>query len=764
MKINVLPTVICCFFLVLYSYAQEQRHVFKGESSSSQTINFSNTDVISQNKAFIRHEKGLAIKGKTQKSPELILKPIKIKLKRPKPFISAYTVWKGSNLDYSRMKLNYRTSRNGKSWSAWKTAVFDGHLEQTSERITSKMEFLDKRVKYIQYKVSLEPSLIDVAIADVELFHYSPGETSKKLQKQMQESAKTTAKMACGKPSVISRGQWGAIPRNSAATSAVSHLIVHHEFGSNTSSDWAARVRSIQNFHINGNGWSDIGYNFLVDPNGVIYEGRAGGDNAIGAHFCGRNRNTMGVCMLGDYSSVTPTTATQNSLKNLLAWKADKENINPIGSSFHYSVNRSLTHIAGHRDAGCSACPGNGGYATLGGIRTGVNSLVANGCSGGGNPPPSDNTPPTTSISGGSVQTGDFTVNFTDNDNVGVTRRYYQVLEKYSSSFLANRRKGFFNENFGQDFGVYDKGAGTWNVTDGRLKQTNTTSDNTLWSSYLIQDSGLPYLYEFAAKLNSTSGPRKFGIHIMSSDGTLSQRGNSYLIWFSGEDNKVRIYETVNNLLYFRAIADVSLDNNWAKYRVTYSPAYGVLQVWKNNEYLLNWTDSSPVASGVAISLRTNKTSIEFDDLKVYKYRGGNSALITAGSGDNNKDLRTTTGKIKSMVRDDAGNWSSPGNLDVSMNFSRFLTKIEELDKLTLYPNEVTDQATIKWQQPEYGAVHIGAYDMQGREIARMPKDYMDKGLSELDITSLTDPLPTGLYLIRLSSGSYNETIRMMKK
>ncbi|MEW7289289.1 N-acetylmuramoyl-L-alanine amidase [Aquimarina sp. 2304DJ70-9] len=765
MKKNVFPTVLCGFLFVLTTLAQEQRHVFKGEGSGTFKVQLTDQNVLSESKAFTQKSDGLVLQKKAQEIPEFVLKPIKINLKKPKPFISAYTVWQGKQLDYTTSNLSYRTSRNSKSWSDWKPAVFDGHQEQSSERITSKMEFLDKKVKYIQYKISFANETRSISISNVQLFHYSPGETPKHIKKQIEENAKQkVAKAACSRPSVVSRSQWGAISRNPAATSTVSHLIVHHEFGSNTSSDWAARVRSIQNFHINGNGWSDIGYNFLVDPNGVIYEGRAGGDNAIGAHFCGRNRNTMGVCMLGDYSSVTPTTATQTALKNLLAWKADKESINPLGSSFHYSVNRSLTHIAGHRDAGCSACPGNGGYATLGGIRSGVGSLVANGCSGG-TPPPSDTTPPTTSISavGGSTQTGDFTVNFSDSDNIGVTRKYYQVLERHSSSYLANRRNGFFNENFGQDFGVYDLGSGNWSVTNGRLNQSNTTSDNTLWSSYLIQDSGLPYLYEFAAKLTSTTGPRKFGIHIMSSEGTLSQRGNSYLIWFSGEDNKVRIYETVNNVLYFRAIADVSLDNNWAKYRVTYSPAYGVIQIWKNNEYLLSWTDSSPISQGVAISLRTNKTAIEFDDFKVYKFRGTNSTLITAGNLNNNKDLRTSNGKIKSMVRDDAGNWSTPGNLDITMNFSRSFAKTLN-NKLTLYPNEVKDRAVVKWQQPEYGIVNISVFDMRGKPVAKMPKDYMDKGQSELDITPLIEKLSQGLYLFRLSSGSYSETVKMMKK
>ncbi|MBP2834104.1 N-acetylmuramoyl-L-alanine amidase [Aquimarina sp. U1-2] len=761
MKNNVLPLILCCFFLMLTTLAQEKRQTFKGEGAETFEVVLTNSNAVSTSKAIASNSKGLTAMQEESQIPEFVLTPVRIQLKKAKPFISAYTVWEGEQLDDQQLEITYRTSKKDNKWSGWKKATLDGHAAQTSTRIVSKMEFLDKRTQYIQYKMVIKNRTEGFVISKVKFHHYSPGETPKKIQKQIKQNV-GTAKATCAKPAVVSRRQWGAIPRGAAATSSVSHLIIHHEFGSNTSRDWAARVRAVQNFHINGNGWSDVGYNFLVDPNGVIYEGRAGGDNAVGAHFCGRNRNTMGVCMLGDYSSVTPTTATQTSLKRLLAWKANKENINPLGSSFHYAVNRSLTHIAGHRDAGCSACPGNGGYATLSSIRSGVNSLLSNGCSGGGTLPPRDTTPPTTSISGGNIQTGDFTAIFTDADNVGVTRRYYQVLEQYSSSFLANRRNGFFNENFGQDFGVYDKGAGTWSVTNGRLRQTNTTSDNTLWSSYLLQDSGLPYLYEFAAKVNSTTGPRKFGIHIMSSDGTQSQRGNSYLIWFSGEDNKVRIYETVNNILYFRAIADVALDNNWAKYRVTYSPAYGVLQIWKNNESLLSWTDASQIREGVAISLRTNKTAVEFDDLKVYKFRAGTRVDVSVGS-VNTDDLRTTNGKIKSMVRDDAGNWSAPGNMDVTINSGRFGKEAVD-SKLTLYPNEVTDEATLVWQQPEFGSVQIGIFDIKGRVIAQMPKEYMDKGKSVLNISWLTNTLPSGLYMLTLTSGSYLETIRLLKR
>ena len=86
-------------------------------------------------------------------------------------------------------------------------------------------------------------------------------------------------------------------------------MVVHHSAGANEARDWAAVMRSIWVLHVAGNGWNDIGYNFLIDPNGVIYEGRAGGDGVIGAHFSGVNTGTMGVSMVGTFSSQAPTGA-----------------------------------------------------------------------------------------------------------------------------------------------------------------------------------------------------------------------------------------------------------------------------------------------------------------------------------------------------------------------------------------------------------------------------------------------------------------------
>ncbi|MCB0642649.1 MAG: N-acetylmuramoyl-L-alanine amidase, partial [Phaeodactylibacter sp.] len=187
----------------------------------------------------------------------------------------------------------------------------------------------------------------------------------------------------CPHPDYMARLDWcptGDCPVDATpAFTTVTHLIVHHSAGSNTSSDWAARVRSIWNGHVNGNGWDDIGYNWLIDPNGVLYQGR--GENVLGAHFCGTNGGTMGVCMMGTYTDVLPTPEAINTLKELLAWKACLEDIDPLDFSFHASSGLNLFHISGHRDGCATECPGELFYNQFDLLRDTVAYHIANDCS-----------------------------------------------------------------------------------------------------------------------------------------------------------------------------------------------------------------------------------------------------------------------------------------------------------------------------------------------------------------------------------------------
>ncbi|WP_338766266.1 N-acetylmuramoyl-L-alanine amidase [Bernardetia sp. ABR2-2B] len=761
-----------------------EKITFQNESRTQTSFSLSNVKSLSENQnlLFRKNKNGVTLQDIKQKG-SFTTKAIEIELKNPTPFISAYTTWKGENLHDEFLTIEQRTSVDGRSWNIWEQTAFDGHVNienhKEAKRITSVASFLPKETRFIQYRISWKIGSEQTAsIEDVDVSFYSPGETPKQtLKKAKDDMTNYMQSGGCSQPPVVSRSSWGArSPRSSYSYTNVTHLVVHHAYGYDWN-DGAAAVRAVQDLHQNSNGWSDIGYNYLIHKSGVIYQGRP--ENVIGAHFCGYNSRTQGICMLGTFTSQNPTNAAMTSLKKLLAWKADKEGINPLGSSYHYSTGGNVKNIAGHRDGGgCTSCPGNSLYSLLPTVRADVNSLIQNDCGGTPPPPPptSDTTAPTTSISAPNSATDNFTVTFTDDDNVGVVRRFYQVLESVNAEWRGNKTKGFFNDNFGNVsiHSDYTKGLGDWEGTwwetsQGRLRQSSLSS-NTAMSTELSQTQGNAYLYNFAAKVNNTSGNRRFGMHIMASSQTQRERGNSYLIWFATDANKVYIYETINNVLYNRASATLSTDNNWADYKIAYSTNSGKIEVFKNGQPVLDWTDASPLTSGSYMSFRTNGASVDFDDLKVFKSRG-TSQTVFVGTTDWN-DVRVNgspAAKIKSLVKDAANNWSSLG--DAEVNISNISSKIatnqeeeEQISKLSLYPNPISgSRLNIVYSLKESSQVSIRLYNVLGEEISILYQGNREAGNQneEFELSNLR--LKAGTYIIRISTKEGVKTLRLVK-
>ena len=145
-------------------------------------------------------------------------------------------------------------------------------------------------------------------------------------------------------------------------------------------------MRGIQRYHVLGNGWDDIGYNFLVDKYGQVFEGRYGGvdESVIGAHAQGFNRGSVGVAVLGNYSSVSISSAASIALANLLAWRLDVAHVDPLSTLTYMSTGNPrfaagvpvfLRAISGHRDTGFTSCPGGALYAQLPVIASNVGEL-----------------------------------------------------------------------------------------------------------------------------------------------------------------------------------------------------------------------------------------------------------------------------------------------------------------------------------------------------------------------------------------------------
>ena len=194
-------------------------------------------------------------------------------------------------------------------------------------------------------------------------------------------------------PRIVTRAQWGAdesLRRGRPAFAPISRMSIHHTVTENDDPDPAATVRAILAYHTQGRGWDDIGYNFLIDAAGVVYEGRFArrygaaetstgeddtGRGVIGAHTGNDNPGTVGVALLGTFTSEEPSRAALDALTGLLAWKADRHGVDPLGTTA-WSTGTHPTMI-GHRDASATSCPGDRVYSALPAVRQGVADQLA---------------------------------------------------------------------------------------------------------------------------------------------------------------------------------------------------------------------------------------------------------------------------------------------------------------------------------------------------------------------------------------------------
>ena len=279
--------------------------------------------------------------------------------------------WRGSG------SVAFRTAPARGGWSPWRDArpeAEDAPDPGSGERRRTKAWKLGNpywtgAATRIQYRVSGRVTRLRAH------FLWSPVTSAPRRAPQLVPS----------QPAIITRAQWGAdesIVRGSPSyADRLAFSVVHHTAGTmpTSPSQSAAVVRGVLTYHVKSNGWNDVGYNFLVDPFGQVFEGRAGGTtrNVIGAHAQGFNTGSVGVALLGTYESTQIAPAAQTALTNLLAWRLDLAHVDPLSrlvwtsagnTKFPAGTTVTLNGVNGHRDTGSTSCPGARLYGTLGSI------------------------------------------------------------------------------------------------------------------------------------------------------------------------------------------------------------------------------------------------------------------------------------------------------------------------------------------------------------------------------------------------------------
>ncbi len=269
--------------------------------------------------------------------------------------------------------VSFRTRSASGRWSAWRSArpeVEDLPNARSSEGVATEGWKLGNpwwtgTSTAIQYRRTRSVLRLRA------FFLWSPVEPSQR-----------RAPAIASAPNILPRRAWNAdekiVRSKPAVAPALRYAVVHHTAGSNSYSqlESGAVVRGIEVYHVKGNGWDDIGYNFLVDRYGQVFEGRAGGidKNVVGAHALGFNTGSVGIAVIGEYGAASISTAARAALVRLLAWRLDVAHVDPLAMvatlsggnpRFRAGAPVLLRAISGHKDTGFTDCPGNSLYAQL---------------------------------------------------------------------------------------------------------------------------------------------------------------------------------------------------------------------------------------------------------------------------------------------------------------------------------------------------------------------------------------------------------------
>ncbi|MBC7262922.1 MAG: SpoIID/LytB domain-containing protein [Chloroflexi bacterium] len=282
-------------------------------------------------------------------------------------FVAIGSTWLGDFPAETTFALELRTSTDSISWSPWYPVAIDDAEGAGGGPLYGNLIFTAGQ--WVQYRVRLtratpqttSPRLRSLTLVCIDS---TRGPTSAEAEAQMR------ARIAASELPIISRAEWGAdeslmtwppeyrIPRV---------FIVHHTVTANNDPNPAATVRAIYYYHAVTRGWGDIGYNYLIDQDGRIYEGRYGGEGVVGAHAKQYNWGSIGVAMMGNYDEVAVPSLLKSALAELIAWKGNHHFINPVGST--YFIDRTFPNVMGHRDCAATTCPGSYGYAILPEVR-----------------------------------------------------------------------------------------------------------------------------------------------------------------------------------------------------------------------------------------------------------------------------------------------------------------------------------------------------------------------------------------------------------
>ncbi|HEX8744549.1 MAG TPA: N-acetylmuramoyl-L-alanine amidase [Thermoleophilaceae bacterium] len=318
-------------------------------------------------------------------------------LRAPKRFNLVGLRWEGD----SHPRISLRVRRAGGRWSEW--VRVGGGADHAPDPGTGERgrggggsdPIWAGEADELQYRLSRRVSGLRLHFVNAA-GTATPAERAKTALRRAAQSGFRTVATLLGaadagaqdaQPEIAPRAAWEngqCQPRSAPAYREVKLAFVHHTVSANeyTAEQVPAMLLSICRYHRNSNGWNDIGYNFLVDKFGRLWEGRAGGVDkpVVGAHTEGMNTQSFAVSNIGDHSTLPAGEPAMEAMTRLIRWKLPLHGqptsgtvtvVSNGGGGSHFAAGEEATleRVSGHRDANSTACPGQALYDQLPALR-----------------------------------------------------------------------------------------------------------------------------------------------------------------------------------------------------------------------------------------------------------------------------------------------------------------------------------------------------------------------------------------------------------
>ncbi|MBK8986991.1 MAG: N-acetylmuramoyl-L-alanine amidase [Chloroflexi bacterium] len=327
-------------------------------------------------------------------------------IESPFPFNAVVPGWQADLPDGAALEIAIRTAVDANAWSDWYDIHSHNDWTLPGDAITTgdmvAVPAANGTHRWVQVRVMLTREAADaqprLSLLRLTFIDSTAGPTIAEMQAQQAEldaeRQGTAVATNFPRPAAISRAVWCIYDTcddlADLVYQPVTHLIVHHTVTDNGYANAADVVRAIYLFHRDTQDWGDIGYNYLIDRSGVIFEGHMNEDflnlDVVGIHAGEANSGSLGVALIGTFTtpdeyqvSDTPPAAMRSALADLFAWKADQRGIAIYDASRPVNMAWGLPHVMSHRDVYGGAntlCPGGNAHAYLPWLRTAVSQRI----------------------------------------------------------------------------------------------------------------------------------------------------------------------------------------------------------------------------------------------------------------------------------------------------------------------------------------------------------------------------------------------------